>query len=404
MLLWDYWPGPEGGAERQCRNLVRELEKRNIECLVITSWSHFGFKKSSFDGSSFVKRYGIFCPIATFCKSNFYRISKILDGKYDSLVRVAAFWLLLPIEWIARFSFVLELSLFFRENREDVCVIHVHETSWLAGVGVNLAKLWKVPVVCKVRNTPALDVIGYDTPLRKRWERLRRDASFIALHSDLSDELLAVGIPSKNIAIIPNGVDIVNFDAGQNNALEVVYVGNFYQGVEHKGFDILLKAWAIVYTNMPGAHLTMVGGGDKVAWVRMAEELGCSCSVSFIGSVQDPGPFYRQASIFVLPSRHEGMSNALLEAQSFGLPAVVSDIPGNRAVVEDRVTGIIVPIGDTEALATAILELLMDTVKCCRMGLAARERVEKMFSRKFVTDQLVTLYENLKRHEGDISP
>jgi glycosyltransferase involved in cell wall biosynthesis len=335
------------------------------------------------------------CPIATAFNKIFFRIVQLFGAKHDSLIRAMAFWFLLPTEWLARFSFLLEVLVRLRRNRENFHILHVHETSWLAGVGVYLGKRWDIPVLCKVRNTPALDIIGYDTPWPKRWELLRHEAFFVALHSGLRSELIAEKIPPDRIAVIPNGVDIPLFAVEKRKDCEVVYVGNFTQGTDHKGFDILLTAWAKVYDTLPAAHLTMVGGGDRKVWERLARKLGCADSISFVGFVSDPDPFYKGASIFVLPSRHEGMSNALLEAQSWGIPAVVSDIPANCAVVEDGLNGKIVPVGDAQALATALLELLQHPEVRHKMCLAARERMEGMFSRKTVTDQIIALYRRL---------
>lgn len=395
MLLWDYWPGPEGGAERQCRGLVRELERKGIQCLVITSWSHFAIEKFSLDGQTAVHRFGLFCPVAAGFKKVFFRIARIFGAKHDALMRNVAFWILLPTEWLAKFSFLVEIILRLRKNKYNANVIHVHETSWLSGVGSYLGESWGVPVLCKVRNDTALEIIGYHIPWRQNWESFRRKASFVALHSGLRDKLISKGIPKERISIIPNGVDIPPLASGGKKNFEVVYVGNFSQGAALKGFDVLLKAWGKICHELPEARLTMIGGGDRTAWVRMAGDLGCADSISFVGTVPDPGPFYSRASIFVLPSRHEGMSNALLEAQSWGLPAVVSDIPGNSAVVDDGVTGKIVPVGDAQALATALLELLQDPEMIVRMGIAARERMVRLFSRSAVSDQLAALYRKL---------
>ncbi|MCI5210912.1 MAG: glycosyltransferase, partial [Candidatus Electrothrix sp. ATG2] len=140
------------------------------------------------------------------------------------------------------------------------------------------------------------------------------------------------GVAAERIEVIPNGVDIPAEVPEHRTANEVLYVGNFTQGASNKGFDILLTAWAEVSKVLGKAQLVMVGGGDASCWINFIRQLGCSDSVRFVGSVDDPSPFFASAELFVLPSRHEGMSNALLEAQSWGLPAVVSDISANVAV------------------------------------------------------------------------
>jgi glycosyltransferase involved in cell wall biosynthesis len=81
-----------------------------------------------------------------------------------------------------------------------------------------------------------------------------------------------------------------------------------------------------------------------------------------------------------VPSRHEGVPNVLLEAQAWGLPAVVSDIPGNSLVVQDGVTGLIVPVDDVEALTAALVEMLLQPSQRRKMGKAAREKMRSCFS------------------------
>jgi glycosyltransferase involved in cell wall biosynthesis len=130
-------------------------------------------------------------------------------------------------------------------------------------------------------------------------------------------------------------------------------------------------------------------------WERELAAAGCREQVDFVGYRQDLDVWFRRAAVFVLPSRHEGISNALLEAQSFGLPAVVSEIPGNRAVVVDGVTGLVVPAGDAAALAAALVRLLGDADLRRRMGSEARRRVSAEFGIETVARRLGDLYRRL---------
>jgi glycosyltransferase involved in cell wall biosynthesis len=89
------------------------------------------------------------------------------------------------------------------------------------------------------------------------------------------------------------------------------------------------------------------------------------------------------------------MSNALLEAQSWGLAVVASDIPANRALVDDGINGLVVPVGDVDALAAAVIRLLDDAALRARLGRAARERVAREFAMDSVVDRLCALYDRL---------
>ncbi len=394
MVIWDYYPGPEGGAERQCRKLVRTLSESGYTCCVLASCHQFTCSRHTKDEGRPVFRIGRFWPV--FSRLEFF-CRKLLVGsciRDEKALHTILFWGLLPFRWLARLAFLIELRGFVHSLRPRPDIIHVHESGWLAGVGSWLGKIFCVPVVCKVRNTPALDVIGYDVPFRCRWERLRRTASFIALHETLQAELWAAGISRAHTIVIPNGVDIPSEVVGERDPEHVLYVGNFSQGAAHKGFDILIRAWGIVHRANVSARLTMLGGGDCKRWMVLAEKYLCRASICFQGSTADPAPFYQKASLFVLPSRHEGMSNALLEAQSYGLPAVVSDISANCAIVSDGVNGLLFPSEDYQVLAQHILRLLEDRVMRERMGIAARARMEMLFSMQVVSQALVTFYRN----------
>lgn len=393
MLIWTYFPGPEGGAERQCRKLVEEFGDKGVECVILTSWSSYKHKRVNNDLSATVFRFGFLCPCAAVLRKFVFNLTRLFGDTYEQRVRAVAFWLILPIEWLARLSFLLESLFVLKQNSLSLDVLHVHESAWLAGLGVWFGKKWGIPVFCKVRNTPAIEVVGYDTPFKRLWSRSRGDASYFALHLGLEKELIAFGIPRSKISVVANGVELPHISDRKPLNDEVVYVGNFSQGASHKAFDVLIQAWSEVCRKRPSVHLTMVGGGDYSIWEKLAEDLGCRNSISFVGAVNNPENFYCRASVFVLPSRHEGMSNALLEAQSWGIPCVVSDIPGNAAIVDHGINGLLFPVDDYLKMAEAILKLLSDNNLRIGLGRKARVKVEKEFDLKRITDRLVNTYE-----------
>ena len=208
----------------------------------------------------------------------------------------------------------------------------------------------------------------------------------------MADDLALNGVPREMIHIIPNGVSIPDDIAPVETNRSVLYVGNFTQGVAHKGFDILIEAWAKVHGKLPWASLIIAGGGDSRHWREMATILGCGDSIRFAGHILDMSSCYLQAGLFVLPSRGEGISNALLEANSFGIPAVASDIPGNREVIIHEQTGLLVPVNDAKALAESIVRLLRDDGSRKHMGQVARSRIIENYSIENVVNRVCALY------------
>ena len=151
--------------------------------------------------------------------------------------------------------------------------------------------------------------------------------------------------------------------------------------VAQKGFDLLLAAWVRVQAAMPGARLRLLGDGPLTPQLHdQARALGIAGSVQFLPPTPRVQQQLQEAAVFVLPSRYEGMPLALLEAQALGVPAVAFDCPTGPAEIISPDTGIVVPAGDTAALATALLRLLADPALRARMGTAAIARSRALFS------------------------
>jgi glycosyltransferase involved in cell wall biosynthesis len=159
------------------------------------------------------------------------------------------------------------------------------------------------------------------------------------------------------------------------NEPRVAFVGRLDRA---KGVDVLLEAWSIVSQKLPEARLAVAGEGPlRQSLVSQRRSLELNDSIAFLGS-QTTGEvkdLLDRSFLLVLPSRSEGMGRVILEAFSRGRPVVASRVGGIPGVVEDGVTGILVPPEDPDALAEAIAALLQDREKVLRMGAAGRRFV-----------------------------
>jgi glycosyltransferase involved in cell wall biosynthesis len=281
------------------------------------------------------------------------------------------------------------------EEARAVRVFHAHEAIWLPGLAVEAAGTTGAAVLGKATSENPLTPVGYDIPLRRKWARLRLRAAYIAPADYLKRELTEKGIPEERVFTIPNGVVLPAEISPRLNRNEVLYVGNLSQGAAYKAFDVLFDAWKQVRARIPSARLNVLGGGETEFWRKRVERDGCAESVRFRGYQPDPAPFFREVGCFVLPSRKEGMSNALLEAQAWGLPCVLSDIPANRAVAADGENAVFVPAGDAAALADGICRLLADEALCRRLGAAARQNIERNFDIRATAERLLDVYRTL---------
>ncbi len=151
-----------------------------------------------------------------------------------------------------------------------------------------------------------------------------------------------------------------------------------------KDFETLIKAFARVRQSRPCRLMILGEGRDRSKLERLGAELGISSDMLLPGFVQNPYPYFKRASVFVLSSIWEGSPNVLTEALALGTPVVSTDCPnGPREILQDGRFGDLVPVGDHEALARAILETL-------------QRPLEKSFLKSAVKDY--TLEESSKRY------
>ena len=193
------------------------------------------------------------------------------------------------------------------------------------------------------------------------------------------------GFPPEKIREIPtNAVDAKRFAAPVDReavrrswgipakAKIILNIGRF---VEQKGQRILIEAAPIVCEAFPDAYFIIVGGGRLEERLQeQARSLGVSDRVKFLGERTDTPALLKSADLFVFPSLWEGQGLILFEAIFAGAPIVASRTGGIPEVVEDGVTGILVPPGDASALAQAILNAFSDSERTARLARSARER------------------------------
>jgi glycosyltransferase involved in cell wall biosynthesis len=173
----------------------------------------------------------------------------------------------------------------------------------------------------------------------------------------------------------------------------VLYAGRL--GVD-TGTAVILDAWREIEQRFPTEPWTLIVAGDEIGngahRARGEREL---LRARFVGKVADVRPLLRAADLLVRPSLTEGMSNVVLEAMASGLPVVATRTGGLKEQIDEEVTGILVPPGDSHALADALVRLLCDQPCRVSMGAAGRARVEKMYHLDSVVDAYEDLYDRL---------
>lgn len=250
--------------------------------------------------------------------------------------------------------------------------------------------------------------LGGDLSDLERWGRpvvsfthfllQRTQAVAIVLSSRMQGYLRAHHFTLPRTYLIPNGVDIARFQPTSTSptherAHTVICVSRLcYQ----KGLDVLLQAWNLVLQRCPEARLLIVGiGPTQQQLQRMAQALDISQRVEFVGVQHDIPAQLRRGGIAVLPSRLEGMPNALLEAMACGLPCVATRVSGSEDILQHGVNGLLVEPEDYQELAEALLTFLTNPRLAQQYGQAARRRIESQYSLERITDTYIVLYKSL---------
>lgn len=239
--------------------------------------------------------------------------------------------------------------------------------------------------IARIASNPAAEERGaYGWWARSSYKRAD---GFVAVCQGLADAFERhYPFATGRIPVLFNAVDsdalahraARSVDLGSSRAVRLIAVGRLHP---HKRFDVMLRAVALA-RKQSNVHLHVLGEGEEGESLRqLASDLGIQDAVTWHGFQDNPYPYYAASDIFLLTSDYEGLSNALLEAQALGLPAVVTDCPyGSAEVVEHDQTGFVVPVGDAAAIARHITALAADADLRQRMGASAAMRIRDRFS------------------------
>jgi glycosyltransferase involved in cell wall biosynthesis len=220
--------------------------------------------------------------------------------------------------------------------------------------------------------------------------------------------------PAK-VSTIHNAVDMQSYAQPTVSAArerfgiaEATHVIASVGNIRHiKGFDVVIRAAALVCLEFPKAVFVVAGGSDPAEpqcrreLEDLASRLGITQNVRFLGRLDDVAPLLKTSDVFCLLSRSEGFSNALLEAMGCGLPCVATRVGGNEEALEDKQGGFLVDCEDYESAAAHLRDLLRNEVRAQDMGKRGQDSVRERFTPEVVISQLVRLYDELLRRRTE---
>lgn len=363
-----------GGTEGQVLNLVRGLDRSrfDLQFACLRKWGHFLEE---------IERRDI--PISEYRIKSLYKPRTFLQQ--------------------------LRFALYMRSRRIQI----MHSYNFYANVfAIPAARLAGVPLVlASVRDRGV-----YLTRAQKEVQkRVCGMADRILVNADsIRDWLVEEGYRPDKITTIRNGIDMTSYNQARTstvlrrdwnippNAPLVVMLSRLNP---QKGVEDFIKAAALINRRHPEARFLIVGEkmqykggvfGRDVSYHKeleqLAAELGIADKVIFTGHREDVPEFLTAATVSVLPSLSEGLSNTLLESMAAGAPVVATNVGGNPELVHDGVTGILVPPRAPRAIADAVNCILDDPALARRFRLAARKRADDCFSMKRMVRDTQDLY------------
>lgn len=212
-------------------------------------------------------------------------------------------------------------------------------------------------------------------------------------------------LPESKFVVIPNGINLTEFNFEINvhdkktelkleeNKLNIACVSNLRRG---KGHEYLLQAFEKIFENDKNLNLLIVGDGEKMAELkRQAENYHSKNNIHFLGKRNDVKEILKISDIFVLPTLGEGMSNAILEALASSLPVITTDIPVNKEIITDNVTGFLVKPRQSRELSEKIQFLIVNPEIRKELGLNGKKLIENRFAISKISSMWADILRNL---------
>lgn len=372
---------PPNGSGRPIRVLVTlsSLQVGGAERNVVSLLPH-------------LRREGIDVSLCTLSARFDSYLASIVQAENMPRLDLGARRLLDPVAFTRFLSVVREKS---------IDIIHA-EDQYATIFGALAARLTKARLICTRHN-----VVEEEGKLR---ESIRNRLQIRAANTSVrciavSDAVAEAyhelsGMPRDRIVTIYNGIDLSPFEAPPTRKqtrsdlgwAEDEQIIIFVAVVRaDKGHDILFRAYPEIRASIPKTRLVLVGDGPHLA-IRRREAQEFGDHVQFLGHRDDVPNLLAAADLFVSPSRNEGLPTVLIEAGAAGLPVVATDVGGTREIVENDVTGFIVPPESPESLARAVIDALNGLPMKKRLGDAAVRRIQNNFTLRMQAERTARLY------------
>ena len=370
-----------GGAEKQAQLLAKTLIRKGIQVQVVTGWWRFKTpRRQTIDGVQIIRHFSLW---------GMFRIKGLRP--------------------LAALTYMATLGIYLLWHRREFDIVHVHQALHPAFVSSFVGKqILQKPIIVKTASSG----VTSDAKELRRVPCGTFQLNYFLKHIDClvsvtksgGNEFKEIGFPETKIEYIPNGVVLTHEGIIDHEVNKVLTTARLSK---EKGVDVLLRAWANVVREEKNVKLLIVGNGPLERELKkLCEALGVAEFVEFAGMVQNAKERLKDADLFVLPSRAEGLSNALLEAMSHGLPCIATNVGGNVELIggdsQNKImpgefitarNGLLVNPDDVEGISKALVFLIRNRVERREMGQKARVCIGKNYSIDLIADKYIALYQ-----------
>ena len=300
---------------------------------------------------------------------------------------------------ILRDIFVLWKAL----SKEGVRLLHSHGyKASVMGYLFSLISDIKILITCHLWTSGDLKLRLYE---KLESVVMKRAGKVVGVSEKIVSQLKGHNIPDEKLVVIPNGIDVSEFRLEHdimalrdelNIPSDHLIVGSLGRLVEQKGYVYLIESIRQIMSDFPKVTVLVAGEGPlKSELLGLISKYQLNNNIKLIGFRSDRARLLQLFDIFVLSSLDEGTPMALLEAMATGLPCLVTDVGGNRNVIENGVDGILIPPGETNLLTNMLLKLLNNKSLRDRLSAGASKKIEAEYSSETMRDRYFNIYNEL---------
>ncbi len=368
MIIHQFRPWRPGGAEVQAERLAERLAQRGHDVHVLTQ-----------------QRTPDALPVENWSGFRITRVPFALGYR--------------PFSGWNQFAFLVRY-------RRSYDILHVHQAFGHAVVAVLAAQLLRKPCLIKLgcagtygdlHQFSRLPLSAFGLPI------LRQADAIVAISREIEQELRTWQFPTDRILCLPNGIDTSRFQRSarwakpdkERRPWRLCLVGRRHP---QKGIDVAIRAMALLRqeSGIPTCELHLYGVDyPEYDFRRLSAACGVEDRVIFHDFRDEPRAILDTHDLFILPSRGEGLSNALLEAMSMELPIIATRVSGTSDLLVDGWNGRLIPPESPEALCTAIVDVMRRPEQAEEWGRRARRTVESLYSMDYIAAQYSALYDRL---------